>query len=499
MKKSYNKNLSVKFDQNIKNNFGIFLIFLALFLLQNSLAAAGQDKQKDKNENYHARSKGYSSNPESDPPQYVYQLDQTGIEAFKNLNWIDAGLNYRMRFESRKNDFRRSRDTTDNVFLSRTQAYFGIKEIIDPLRFAFELQDSRRHNSKFPKSRNDVNELDLFQGYGELYFKEPFLIDRPISLRAGKMAYEVLDRKMFSRDEWGNTGTNFRGLRATVGEAKSDWQFDSFALQPMKKEIENIDRHNQDIWVYAALLNWRRWSDSITIQPFYFRLDQKHSDDQDKRNIHSPGLRFYGVVGDSNFDYDFIGVGQFGGSANETHRAYAYATEIGYTQNHQWQPRYSLVYGYASGDKNPHDTKNQRFERFYGFNRPWSNSNHIEWENLEALKSRIEFKPTSQVRIESSYSFYWLANASDTWTRGNLRDESGRNGKAIGQDFDFRALFPLNKNLRATLGYAHFIPGKFARNVGRDGSSDFIYLELTFNIFGNKTSNTPKPIEPSEY
>ena len=104
-------------------------------------------------------------------------------------------------------------------------------------------------------------------------------------------------------------------------------------------------------------MNWRRWSDSITIQPFYFRLDQKHSDDQDKRNIHSPGLRFYGVVGDSNFDYDFIGVSQFGGSANETHRAYAYATEIGYTQNHQWQPRYSLVYGYASGDKNPHDKK----------------------------------------------------------------------------------------------------------------------------------------------
>lgn len=468
----------------MRKNRIITLTFFLLIWAESS--AAETEKKNSSQKNYYVKSRGYSSNPESDPPNYVYQLDQTGIESFKNLNWIDAGLNYRMRFESRKNDFRRSSNVTDNVFLSRTQAYFGIKEIIDPLRFAIELQDSRSNNSKFSKSSSDVNKLDLFQGYGELHFKNAPLIDRTISLRAGRMAYEVIDRKMFSRDEWGNTGTNFQGFRAIVGEQKNDWQFDSFALKPMNEEIEGSDHHNKDIWVYAAILNWRRWSEVMTIQPFYFRMDQSSSETSDPRLINSPGLRFYGVLGKTNFDYDFTGVYQFGENNHEKHRAHAYAAEIGYTQDHNWQPRYSLVYGYASGDKNPHDNKNQKFERFYGFNRPWSNSNHIEWENLETLKTRLELKPSQKIKLETSYSFYWLASASDGWNRANLRDETGSNGKSIGQDFDFRMHFPLSNKIKSTLGYAHFIPGKFARNVGRTGSSDFIYLEVTFNIFGNK-------------
>ncbi len=432
--------------------------------------------------NYYVKSRGYSSNPESDPPKYVRQLDETGIESFENLNWIDAGLNYRMRFENRKNDFRRSVDNTDSVFLSRTQAYFGIKNIMDPLRFAIELQDSRSHNSKFAKTTGEVNKLDLFQGYAELYFKG----HRPVSLRAGRMAYELMDRKLFSRDDWGNTGTNFQGFRATIGKKENDWQFDSFALRPVNESMEAADRVNKNQWFYGAVLNWRRWSDSITLQPFYFLMNQERFISSERSRVNSPGLRFFGTVGQSDFDYDFIGVYQFGESANETHRAYAYSSEIGYSFDKKWNPRLSAVYGYASGDKNPYDNKNQRFERFYGFNRPWSNNNHIEWENLETFKSRIQFKPRKRFKIEGSYSFYWLSSPSDEWRRANLRDESGNSGRFIGQDFDLRIHHDISKHFRTTLGYAHFIPGKFARNSGRGGSSDFIYLELGFDIFGQK-------------
>lgn len=459
---------------------------LMLVFSAESFAEILKEDKSQAEDGYYVRPKSYASTPDSDPPQYVYQLDQTGIAAFRNLDWIDAGLNYRMRFEDRKNDFRRSTDRTDNVFLSRTQAYFGIKNILDPLRFAIELQDSRSHNSKFPAGVGEVNKLDLFQGYAELYFKNPPLLNRPISLRAGRMAYEVLDRKLFSRDDWGNTGTNFQGFRATIGTQKNDWQFDSFALRPMVKKTDDPDSPSNNRWLYAAILNWRKWSDVVTLQPFYFRLDQSGLTPADKRRINSPGLRFYGNVGRSNFDYDLTGIYQFGESNNQTHRAYAYSAELGYSFKRKWDPRASLVYAYASGDKNPNDNKDQRFEKFYGLNRPWSNSNTIEWQNLKTIKSRIEFQPHKKVKMESSYSFYWLASNTDSWPRAHLRDPSGSNGNAIGQDFDLRIHYSATKHLKTTLGYAHFIPGKFARNVGRGGSSDFIYLELTFNVFGNK-------------
>ena len=459
----------------------------AIFGAQLSLAEGFEKESKEskRKRNYYVKSISYSSNPESDPPRYVNQLDQSGIEAFKNIDWIDAGLSHRIRYEHRDNDFRRSIDNTDDAFLRRTQAYFGIKNILDPLRFAVELQDSRIDNSKFPKNTGDVNTLDVLQAYGELYFKDPIILDRPISLRAGRMAFEVLDRKLLARDDWGNTSTNFQGFRTIIGKKENDWQLDSFALQPMVKSTNESDHANKNQWVYATILNWRKWSDKFTLQPFYFILDQDKSSTSYRRKINSPGMRIFGSFGNSKFDYDLIGIYQFGESNYKTHRANASSVEIGYSYEHRWNPRFSMVYAYASGDKNPNDSKNQRFDKFYGFNRSFSNSNTIEWENLETIKSRVEFSPQKKLRLEASYSYYWLASASDSWRRGNnLRDTSGSNGKEIGHDFDFRNHYDITKNISTTLGYAHFEPGKFTKNVGRNGASDFIYLELNFSLFG---------------
>ncbi len=459
-------------------------LILLVFNSQSFADIYLDDDSNSLQEIYYVRSKGYSSNPESEPPSYVRQLNQIGIEKFKDVNWLDVGLNYRMRYERRDNDFRRATTQTDNLFLSRTQAYFGVKNILDPLRFAVELQDSRSHNSRFEKEVRDVNKLDLFQGYAELYFKEPKLIDRPIGLRAGRMAFEVLDRKFLARDDWGNTGTNFQGFRAIIGEKENDWQIDSFALQPMIKEMAAVDSPDQDRWFYGSILNWRRWSDVATIQPFYFRLDEKRSLETQPTKLHSPGLRFYGTIDKTGFDYDFIGAYQFGTSDGQDNQAYGYAAEIGYSFLTNWKPRLSGVYGYASGDKNPGDNKNQRFNKLFGFNRPWSNSNHIEWENLETLKSRIEFQPAQKLKMEGSYNFYWLASKTDSWERAGLRDQTGNSGKEIGQDLDFRTHYKINNNIKTILGYAHFIPGKFAKTVGRGGVSDFIYLEVTIDFLG---------------
>lgn len=438
-------------------------------------------QESDREKNYYVRSKGYSSNPEPEPPHYVRQLDQTGIDAFKNIDWIDAGLTYRMRLEHRDNDYRRSVDRVDNPILSRTLAYFGIKNIIDPLRFSVEIQDSRRHNSEFERNVRDVNKLDLFQGYAELYFKEVPLVQRPVSLRAGRMAFEVLDRKLISRDDWGNTGTNFEGYRLIIGKKENNWQLDSFMLRPIIKSAEEHDRENENQQIYAAILNWRQSSDVITLQPFFLKLTQEKSSTTTKRNINSPGLRFYGTFGD--VDYGVIGTYQYGESAQQTHRAYAYSAEAGYNFDQKWKPRFSVTYGFASGDKNPYDNKTQRFERFYGFNRPWSNNNTIEWENIEALKTRFEVQPVKKLRLEASYSLYWLASPSDSWRRANLQDRTGRSGEFIGRDSDFRAHYEINKNLRTTLGYAYFQPERFTKSTGRNGVSNFVYLEFIASVF----------------
>ncbi|SFU44189.1 Alginate export [Nitrosomonas eutropha] len=165
----------------------IWLIQAIFFLLPGTIHADSsllstkdrQIKQTDINtisnresSTFYRRSRSYGVTPQRDPPAYVRNLSQTGIDTFKNLYWLDAGLENRTRFEFRDNDIRRPQITNDYPILLRSRAYLGIREILDPLRLAIEFQDSRRYDGKFPKDNRDWDEYDLLQIYGELYFKD---------------------------------------------------------------------------------------------------------------------------------------------------------------------------------------------------------------------------------------------------------------------------------------------------------------------------------------
>ena len=47
-----------------------------------------------KSTSYYRPSNSYATNPDSDPPRYVRRLSETGIEAFKDINWLDIGFEF---------------------------------------------------------------------------------------------------------------------------------------------------------------------------------------------------------------------------------------------------------------------------------------------------------------------------------------------------------------------------------------------------------------------
>lgn len=430
----------------------------------------------------------YGTKRETVPPGYVRTLNKTGIAAFSDINWLDVGLDHRMRYEYREDDFRRPRATTDNLFLLKTRAYVGLHDIIDPLRFTFELQDSRAENGKFAKDNRDYNEFEPIQMIAELYFKDvlpkdPLGQSRPISLRGGRMWFEKIDRRLIGNNQWRNTTNTFQGLHLDIGQEVNDWELEAIITQPLDRKKYDFDRINTGQWFYAIIGHWRRWSDIVTIEPYYLFLDQQQHGGRAKRHIHAPAIRLYGPIGKTAFNYDINLVYQTGKDTGQDQQAFGAATELGYTFTHPWKPRASIFYGYGSGDDSPNDNKMERFERFYGFGRPWSANDYFVWENFHAPKTRIELVPIKDLRFDASYSWYWLASDTDRWVNANLRDPTGKSGDFIGHEFDFRFRYPLLSRVDASFGYAHFQPGGFTKKVGRDNASDFFYIELTTNIF----------------
>lgn len=494
---------------------------------------------------YYVERRSYGTQKESEPPRYVRQLNKTWLkdyDSFADIDWLDIGFEYRARYEHRDNDFRRAQENIDDPLLLRSRAYLGLKNILDPFRFAVEVQDSRRNHSDYTRSNDtrDVDKADVLQAYLELYYKDSIFgkddlgNSRPFWVRAGRLAWESLDRRLIARNEWRNTTNTFQGVRANIGEKKNDWQLEAFAVQPVQRFTDKLDEVDHSQNFYGVIGDWRRWSEYVTIQPYYFLLKQNgdkveydtngnlYSDrsvytaaQQNQatidREIHTGGVRVFGVVPGTQWDYDANYAQQWGhqqrfisnaiGYRNVDHDAFAYNAEVGYSFKHPWKPRVSASYGVASGDKTTASgndfSDNGRFDRLFGFARPWSNNDYIQMENIRASKVRLEFDPQvpylNNVKVDTGFSWYRLDDPTDRWNAGaNLRDRTGKSGSDLGKEFDLRVRFPLNQYASLNLGYAHFWAGDFVKNAvsanatniatfdqNRSNSSDFFYTELT--------------------
>ncbi len=488
--------------------------------MSKSLPAIVPDKSKLLT-SYHRRSDSYATNPESDPPRYVRRLSDIGINAFKDLTWLDVGLEWRTRYEHRHNDVRYVEGGNNDPIFLRSRAWLGIRDILDPFRFAVEFQDSRVVNNSHVTTDQERNEYDLINAYGELYFKQGLGADdrnqnRPIRFRVGRFAYETTDRRFIARNEWRNTTNSFEGFRLNLGREANDWELDLYGMQPVKRLQTKFDEANDHLWTFGAIGHWRRWSDIVTLQAYY--MGQKQTADPNgftatnrlDREIHMPGFRAYGKVANW-FDFDVSYNHQLGFSGPLRQNAQGYTVEVGRTFDYPWKPRILGFYGYASGDRNPNDGEDNRFDRFFGFARPWSADHYVIYENLKAPKVRMELQPTSKLGFELTYAWYWLASSRDRMfdiLGGNIsntvkdtgfnRDRTGQSGDFGGHAFEGRIRYQVNSRVSTVLGYTHFTAGEFVKNRiaatscevmqkhpctdQRSGNTDFLYFEVLISL-----------------
>ncbi len=468
-----------------------FLRSSAAFALAGLASAAlGQDTS------YYVEPGTTSTQRETDPPAYVRNLGD-------DLGWLDFGIQQRLRYERRDDDLRRFDNASfDDPWLSRTRVFVGVRNLVDPLRFAVEFQDSRIVETQYARSDRDTNHAEFIQGFAELHFDDVLPADprgnaRPLQVRYGRQAFELLDRRLMARNEWRNTTNTFEGARVSLGQDSNDWQLDLMSFHPLTRLASDTDKVDRSVRFNAIVGHWRRWP-RLALEPHYFQLKQDAAPGNGNRarDIKAPGLRAYGKTVSGAINYEASVMWQYGDEGALDHEAQAYTAEVGYTWlQHPWRPRLGFFYGYASGDKNPVDQESNRFERFYGFGRAWSASEYALYENMHAPKLRLDFQPIPGVRVDVGYNAYWLASSRDRFN--NLlgatafnRDGTGGSGDFVGQEVDGRVRFSPYEYLDVTLGYAHFVSEEFVLNRQRAAlggaaadDSDFFYAELMFSLF----------------
>lgn len=433
---------------------------------------------------YYVPSPAAGSIGEIEPYAYVRTLSETGLPGTADIHWLDFGIEHRTRYEYRDDDLRRPTLFRNTQFLHRSRAYLGLHDVVDPFRMVVEFQDSRAFGDKPFDPNRDIDENDILQLIGELYFRDALGLGRPLRFQAGRMTLQYVDRRLVSRNGWRNTLNQFEGFRVIFGQQSNDWQLDLFAVQPVENRTRQPDRVDEEEWFYGVVGQWRRWSKWITLQPYYLLRDRDNKGwNAYDVEIHTFALRGYGYVEDTGLDFDTNVAWQCGRNEGPNHRAFAVNTETGYTFQHEWQPRLSAVLFYASGDRNPYDDVDQRFDRLYGSSHFWSTNDYFILENVIGPKLRLQLKPLKNTTFETGYNAYWLANDSDSWSNANRQDPTGQSGDFIGQEVDVQLRWQVDPRVEIIVGYAHFMPGPFTDNTGPSDDSDFFYVETSLQLF----------------
>lgn len=407
--------------------------------------------------------------------------------------WLDISVEQRTRYETMSGSFKaNSKGGNQQIPLQTTlwlQAHLG------SFRVATEFMDSRALNSDSGSGVNNgmADPADFLQGYAAWADQNVLYSGLGAEVIAGRQTLNFGSRRLLARNAFRNAPNRFTGVRLRLLDY-GNWQFNGFVTTPVNRLPDTstailngqqvFDRENTHTWFSGGFLDLYNLGLGINSEIYLYNLDEGSSANAPTRHrrYFTPGARFYIKPAKAKFDFQVETMGQFGtvqattspGSRNLSHTAWSQHVDAGYTFAMPWTPRFALVYDYASGDKNPYDNKDQRFDPLYGVSVGDFGATGIysafSRSNINTPGYKIKFSPRSDVQVTLSHRVFWLASATDCWGGGtcksnNLQDKTGRSGNNIGQQLGLTARWDFNSSLNFESGWIYLFKGSFAKNA----------------------------------
>jgi hypothetical protein len=431
-------------------------------------------------------------------------------EALGSPDWLTIGGTYRLRYETLDNPYRAGATGSDEILVERlllaAEAHTG------NYYFGAELEDSRSQldDAGTPLGTDDVNTLELLRAYAGYKAGDVFAAGDTFDIQAGRITMDVGSRRLVARNRFRNTINAFTGVNALWTDGR-DMRLQAFVTLPVNREpgerarLDNnhpeFDNESFQTTFWGLHLTRDHLIGAASGEAYVFGL---HEDDQAtvatrNRQIITSGLRLVAKPKAGQWDYELEGAIQEGTSRASTaatdvtdldHSASFLHASVARTFDAAWSPRLVFQYDYASGDKDPTDGKDNRFDTLYGARRFEFGVTGIHGafarSNISSPGVRIEAKPSKVVTGFVGYRAVWLASDQDALTTGGVRDAAGEAGSFVGHQAEVRLRYDiLPGNVRLEAGGAYLAHGHFlktAPNAPQEGDSTYLYAQagITF-------------------
>ncbi|MGJ0483651.1 MAG: alginate export family protein [Methylomicrobium sp.] len=434
-------------------------------------------------------------------------------EALGLPEWLSLSLEQRTRYETMDGTFRRGSQGGDQQIPMQIDLWLEAHS--DHWRLGGEFLDARQFGADEGSGINNtlnnthVDEADFIQGYLAWSDQNVLYSGLGVEAIAGRQTLNFGSRRLIARNAMRNTINSFDGFRLRVVDY-NHWQFNAFVTKPVGRYPNNsnqlldhfhsFDEPEEQIWFSGGFLEVYDLPGKINAELYLYHLDEgdRKRNPTSNRRYFTPGMRFYIKPEKGHFDFQTETIGQFGtvrattaasDGKNLDHSAWYQHLDVGYTFQMPWSPRLAVEYDYASGDHDPKDNKDQRFDTLFGARRfefgPTGIYGAFARSNINTPGVRLGFSPRPDVQAFIGHRLFWLAEDKDAWTTANLRDTTGNTSSFIGQQLELSARYDFNSSLNFETGWAHLFKGAFAKETagapnGKD--IDYFYVQSLFRF-----------------
>jgi hypothetical protein len=360
-------------------------------------------------------------------------------DALSLPEWLSVSLEQRTRYETMSGTYKANSKGGDQQIPLQTTLW--LEAHLSSFRLGTEFMDARALNSDSGTGMNNTmtDTADFLQGYAAWSDQNVLYSGIGAEIVAGRQTLNFGSRRLVARNAFRNTINSFTGVKLRLLDY-GNWQFNGFVSTPVNRlptsstaildDQQVFDRENTHTWFSGGFLELYDLGFGINSEIYLYHLDEGNSTSAPTRNrrYFTPGTRFYIKPAKAEIDFQLETIGQFGTvqattaptSQNLNHTAWYQHADVGYTIDMPWSPRLALEYDYASGDKNPKDNQDQRFDTLYGARRfdfgPTGIYGAFARSNINTPGFRLNVSPRSDVQVTLSHRAFWLAQAKDAWT-----------------------------------------------------------------------------------
>jgi hypothetical protein len=419
--------------------------------------------------------------------------------------WADLSGEHRLRYESLGNQFRAGHPGSDQALALRTSVLGQIKT--QPVGLVTEIMDSRQYlsDSGSPIDNTQVDALEVLQAHVR-WNAGPLFTGGHHRIQFGRETLDLGNRRLVARNAYRNTLNAFTGVD-WLWTGDSAGSIRSFAFLPVRRLPEDApslldnritaDSQSFGQQFYGVYATSPRLAADARVEAYWMGLFEDTDPSRRHRRLHTTGSRLFRDAQPGQWDFEAEATLQRGSSRATTgispdleHTAWLLQVGAGYTWKTFGTPRVGVRVDQASGDRNPNDGVNQRFDTLFGARRfdfgPTGIYGAIARSNLRSPEVRASMRPIPSLETSLSHRWIWLESPFDAFTAAAVRDASGRSGSSVGQQLEGRIRWDIVPgNCRLDTGVATLFKGSFlenAPNANPNGDAVYGWVEWTFTF-----------------